>query len=117
MGGNRRVIELLPGAVVWVDLNPTVGREQSGRRPALVVAGYEYLEIVDTLALIVPITTVDRGWPNHVAVSGSDLPTESWAMTEQVRTIARARIRGDAGRVDASTLQTVRTWIRDFLEL
>lgn len=117
MGDRGRVSELLPGSVVWVDLDPTVGREQAGRRPALVVAGPDYLEIVDTLALIVPITTVDRGWPNHVRVNGSDLEFESWAMTEQIRTIARARIHSEAGHADATTFRDVRTWIRDFLDL
>jgi mRNA interferase MazF len=37
-------------------------------------------------------------------------------MTEQVRTISRARIVDTAGRADAETLRAVRGWIRDFLE-
>jgi mRNA interferase MazF len=109
--------DLAPGDVVWVAPDAAVGREQSGRRPALVVAGADYLQLIDSLAVVVPLTSVDRGWPNHVPVTGAALPSPSWAMTEQVRTISRDRIVGTAGRADAETLRAVRGWIRDLLEL
>ncbi len=108
---------LAPGDVVWVQPEIAVGREQSGRRPALVVAGPGYLEVVDTLVLVVPITTVDRGWPNHIEVVGADLQQRSWAMSEQIRTISRERVVGRAGRANAATLAAVRTWLADFLDL
>lgn len=106
-----------PGDVVWARPEIAIGREQAGRRPAMVVAGAGYLEAVDTLAVVVPITTVDRGWPNHVEVIGAELGRRSWAMSEQVRTISRERLVGRAGRADPATLAAVRGWIADFLEL
>jgi mRNA interferase MazF len=109
--------DLRPGDVIWVEPEIAVGREQSGRRPALVVAGVGYLETVDMLALVVPITTVERGWPNHIEVVGADLDRRSWAMSEQVRTISRDRMVGSAGRADEVTLAAVRGWLADFLEL
>lgn len=109
--------DLVPGDVVWVAPDPTVGREQAGRRPAVVVSGIDYLATVETLAIVVPVTAVDRGWPNHVSLSDVGLPQQSWAMTEQVRTISRTRIVDRAGRVDATTLHALRGWIRDFLDL
>ena len=108
---------LAPGDVVWVQPEIVVGREQAGRRPALVVAGAGYLQTVDTLALVVPITTVDRGWPNHIEVFGTELEQRSWAMSEQIRTISRERVVGRAGRADDATLAAVRSWLADFLEL
>ncbi len=107
---------LEPGDVVWVQPEITVGREQAGRRPALVVAGAAYLQTVDTLALVVPITTVDRGWPNHVEVLGTELEQRSWAMSEQIRTISRERVVGRAGRASDATLAAVRSWLADFLD-
>jgi mRNA interferase MazF len=109
--------DLAPGDIVWVAPDAAVGREQSRRRPALVVAGADYLQLIDSLAVVVPLTSVDRGWPNHIPVSGAALPSTSWAMTEQVRTISRDRIVGAAGRADDETLRAVRGWIRDLLEL
>jgi len=107
------------GMVVWAELDPARGREQAGRRPALVVASDLYLEQADTLAIIVPATTKDRGWPNHVLLRGPDLilgePT--FAMTEQPRTVARERLFDAVGIVDAATMREVDGWLRDFLGL
>jgi mRNA interferase MazF len=115
--GDASADALAPGDVVWVQPEIAVGREQAGRRPALVVAGAGYLQTVDTLALVVPITSVDRGWPNHIALSGTQLEHRSWAMSEQIRTISRERVVGRAGRVNDATLAAVRMWLADFLDL
>lgn len=109
--------DLAPGDLVWVAPDVAVGREQAGRRPALIVASADYLQTVDSLAIVVPITSVDRGWPNHVPIPAQLLPQASWAMTEQVRTISRRRIVDEAGRVDGETLAAARVCVRDFLGL
>ncbi|MFW0795071.1 type II toxin-antitoxin system PemK/MazF family toxin [Gordonia sp. CPCC 205515] len=77
--------------VVWAELDPTRGREQAGRRPALIVASDLYLEQADSLAIILPTTTIERGWPNHVPLRGPAFtPTRpTFAMTEQPRTVTR----------------------------
>lgn len=105
----------MPGSLVWVDLDPAQGREQPGRRPALVVASLGYLSTVDTLALIVPLTTVGRGWPNHVPISGATRP--SWAMTEQLRAVSRSRAHAGIGAAHPEELALVRQWLGDFLDL
>ena len=108
--------QLLPGMVVWDDLSPTQGREQSGRRPVLVVSSENYLSVVDTMAIVVPLTKKNRGWPNHVKSTGpTGLTVDSWIMTEQIRTISRDRILGVRGAVSPICLKTVRTWVGDFL--
>ena len=108
---------LLPGSVVWVDLNPTVGREQSGRRPAVIISSASYLEVVTELAIIVPATTTDRGWPQHVRLTGSALTLSrpTFAMTEQPRTISRRRIASVDKCVDDQCLAQIRQWLNDFL--
>lgn len=104
---------------MWAESDPTRGREQAGRRPALVVAGDLYLEQADTLAIVVPATTIRRGWPNHVLLRGPELVPRrpTYAMTEQPRTISRERIVDVAGVVDAQTMAEVDMWLRDFLSL
>ena len=110
--------EIRRGSVVWADLDPTRGREQSGRRPVLVIASNLYLEQADTLAIVVPATTVDRGWPSHVLLRGPlDLPSPTYAMTEQPRTLTWGRLHGVAGIVDRETMREVDAWLRDFLSL
>ncbi len=109
--------DLSPGSVVWVQLDPTVGREQQGTRPAVVIASRGYLRAVPDLAIIVPATTRDRGWPHHIRLTGTGLKLvkPSWAMTEQLRTISRQRITGAAGNVDDACLQQLSRWLDDFL--
>lgn len=111
--------KLRRGLVVWAELDPVRGREQSGRRPALVIASDLYLEQADTLAIIVPCTTRDRGWPNHVRLTGQELklPSETYAMTEQPRTITRERLHDIAGMIDVEVMREVDVWLRDFMAL
>lgn len=111
--------ELHRGDVLWAEPDPVRGREQSGRRPALVVASDLYLEQADSLAIIVPATTTDRGWPNHIRLRGPGLRLSrpTFAMTEQPRTITRDRLVGTLGTVDATTMREVDGWLRDFLAL
>ncbi|MGO2683509.1 MAG: type II toxin-antitoxin system PemK/MazF family toxin [Microbacterium sp.] len=110
--------EFAPGMVAWATLEPVRGREQGGHRPVLVVASAGYLDAVTTLVIALPITTTDRGWPNHVRVEGpSGLERPSWIMTEQPRTLSRERLTGGAGSVSAGCLASVRTWLGDFLDL
>jgi len=111
-------LELTPGAVAWASLDPGRGREQGGHRPVLVVASAGYLDAVTTLVIVLPITSVDRGWPNHVPVEGaSGLDRSSWVMTEQPRTLSRDRLTTISGQVSSSCLDAVRTWLGDFLDL
>jgi len=106
------------GAVAWADLDPVRGREQAGTRPVLVVASAGYLAAVTALAIVLPVTTTDRGWPNHVRLRGSTgLDRPSWAMTEQPRTLARERLVRVVGLVDDETLAGVDVYLRDFLDL
>lgn len=112
-----KTVELRSGDVVWAELSPALGREQSGRRPVVVVSGTFHLELADTLAMVVPITSVDRGWDNHVLLPNAGLDRPSWAMTEQVRTISRERIVGSAGWIGPRTLHEVRTWLTGFLDI
>lgn len=83
------------------------------------VASDLYLEQADTLAIVLPATTVDRGWPNHILLRGPrlGLSTPTFAMTEQPRTVTRDRLVGDIGAVDAATMGDVDSWLRDFLAL
>ena len=108
--------DLEPGSVCWAWLDPAVGREQTGRRPVVVVSSAGHLDTVDTLAIVVPVSGTDRGWPNHVRLSGDGALT-GVAMTEQPRTLSRDRLTGVAGEVSIACLDAARTWLGDFLDL
>jgi mRNA interferase MazF len=109
-------VNLFTGDVVWAQLGPSRGRKQTGRRPLVVVASNDYLETIDTLVIAIPVTSTDRGWPNHVRLQGqTGLAKPSFGMTEQVTTISRERISAVSGHVDDETLTTIAMYLRDFL--
>jgi len=109
-------VTLKQGSVVWVDLSPTLGKEQHGHRPAVVIASNDYLTVVQDLVIVLPCTTVARGWPNHVELTGpTGLPDVTYAMTEQPRTVTRSRITELSGHVSAPCLTEIGVWLDDWL--
>lgn len=105
---------LVQGAVVRGYLDPTVGT-QSGRRPLVVVSSEQYNSLVTDLLVVVPVSSVDRGWPNHVRLSGDIGTLRGVAMTEQPRTVSRARCGETIGVVDAACLDRIKLYLADFL--
>jgi mRNA interferase MazF len=55
------------GDLVWLTLDPQAGREQAGRRPALVLSPKIY-NMRSGLLLACPITNQAKGYPFEVAV-------------------------------------------------
>lgn len=99
--------ELDAGHIVWVDFDP---------RPCVVVSSRHYLRAFPTLVSVVPITSRNRGWENHVPVEpGSVLPQPSWVMTEQIRTVSRERVVRLNGRVSDACFRDLLWWVRAFI--
>ena len=53
------------GDLLWLTFDPQAGREQAGRRPALVISPLVYNRRAN-LALVCPITTQAKGYPFEV---------------------------------------------------
>jgi mRNA interferase MazF len=73
------------GDFIAVTFDPQSGHEQKGRRPALVVSNTLFNEQTG-LAMVCPLTTTDRGYPFHVAVTESG-DMRGFVMVEQVKSI------------------------------
>ena len=96
------------GDLIWVDLDPRTGREQSGRRPAVVVSPAAYF-IASKFAIVCPITSQVRPFASSVVLPAG-LPIAGEILTSHVRSIdTMARpIRFAGGRVSAAQLGEVR---------
>lgn len=106
-----------PGDVIWTIFDPRVGREQSGRRPALVVSPSDFF--VSTLFLIVcPITTRIRPFPSSVVLPPG-LPVEGEVLISAVRAIdSQARPIASAGfRVSPEVAAEVREKLRALITI
>ena len=71
------------GDVMWVDFDPQVGREQAGRRPALVMSSRAY-NGRSGLAVFCPITSRVRGGPFEVVIPPGFLVTGA-ILADQVK--------------------------------
>jgi mRNA interferase MazF len=90
------------GDVVWIALNPQVGHEQAGRRPAVVVSPRSYNGKVG-LGLFCPITSRAKGYPFEVALP-PDLGVEGVILADQVKSLDwRARRAELAARLPDDT--------------
>jgi mRNA interferase MazF len=55
------------GDLICLDFDPSAGREQAGRRPAIVLSPAAYNRKT-SLAIVAPITTHKKGYPLEVAL-------------------------------------------------
>ncbi len=106
---------------MWlVDLNPTRGHEQAGRRPGLVVSADAFNAGRAGVVFVVPFTTRGRGIPTHVEVRppAGGLREPSWARCEDLRSISVERlVGGPLGVVPPVVLGAVAERLRLLLEL
>lgn len=77
--------------IYWANLNPTVGREQAGHRPVLVISND--IENQMDIVTVIPITSRKKGrkiYPNEVLIHLNG--KEAILLCHQVRTISKQRL-------------------------
>jgi mRNA interferase MazF len=85
------------GDLIWTEFDPTNGREQAGRRPALVVSPAAFTENTG-LAIVCPITSRVRPFPTSVvlppglAITGEILTSHIRSIDTEARPIRYAGI-------------------------
>jgi mRNA interferase MazF len=94
------------GDVILLSLDPTLGHEQAGFRPAVVLSP-EYYNKVSGLCLVCPITTNIKGYPFEVILDGAKKTTGA-ALSDQVRSIDwTARKIKIVDRISMTSLATI----------
>ena len=102
------------GDVVWLDFDPTRGREQRGHRPALVLSPAAYNRRADLL-VCVPLTTAVKGYPFEVVIAGR---RGGVALADQVKSIDwRTRRVKIAARASVDEVSEVKAKLRALLQL
>ena len=100
---------------MWLSFSPQAGREQAGRRPALVLTPALFNGRVG-LALVCPITSRVKGYPFEVAVRGVD-QMAGVILVDQLRSLDwRARRAEPAGKAPAQVMAEVVAKLRPLLE-
>ncbi len=95
------------GDLVWIDFDPSLGREQKGRRPALVLSPRDLSENTG-FVIAAPITSRVRPFPTSVLLpKGSAIEGE--ILLHQIRSFdILARQPRLAGRVSGEVAREVR---------
>lgn len=107
------------GEVWFVDLDPSKGREQAGRRPCLIVSDDRLNRSPADLVIAVPITSKDRRIPSHVEISPPEggLKVRSFIKCEDIRSISTDRLINVLGSVKTATMNQVSQRLRLLLNL
>lgn len=96
------------GDIYYADLNPTVGSEQGGVRPLVILqnnVGNRYSPTVIAAAIT---AKPKKPLPTHAAIAGiGGLSRESFVLLEQIRTIDRCRFREYVGRLGTQEMKRI----------
>lgn len=105
---------------IWlVDFGQPVGREQAGRRPAVVVSADALNDGPSGVVLVVPVTSARRGLPSHVEIDAGDsgLDDVSYAKCEDLKSVSDRRLIGRLGVADVEAVFEMERAIRFLLDL
>lgn len=118
--GGAAAVKLSRGTLVVVGLDPTLGHEQRGMRPCVVVSdpGVNSDQRFP-LVCVVPVTsTPGKGllYPELTPARGG-LAKRSFAMIDQLRSVDKRRIRSVHLEVAAEDVAAIDAGLREFLGL
>ena len=107
------------GDIWMVQLDPVVGHEQAGTRPALIVSVDELNHGPAGLVTLLPVTTRERDLASRVRLPRGEggLPEVSYIKCEEVRTVSKDRLVRKVGTVEGKYLLQAMTNVRYFLGL
>ena len=84
---------ILRGDIYWAELNPTVGHEQAGERPVIVLSHDVFNERSGTVIAVAVSSQESRaGFPLTHEITTAKLPKRSWARISQIRTLSVQRL-------------------------
>jgi mRNA interferase MazF len=109
----------MPWQLWLVDFGQPTGHEQGGIRPAIVVSSTMHSRFPIDMALVVPLTSRDRGLEHQVRIDspGSGLNRPSFARTEEITAVSTERfVRSmPLGVAADSEIARLTGWLREMV--
>jgi len=109
----------MPWQVWLVDFGMPIGHEEGGVRPAVVVGSATHCRFPIGMAIVVPLTSRDRGLDHHVPIlsPGAGLSRPSWARTEDITAVSVHRFvrPRPLGQVSAAEIERLSEWLREMV--
>jgi mRNA interferase MazF len=99
---------ILRGDIVWANLDPTLGHEQSGSRPVLVLSQDVFNDRSGTvIAVVLTSQQPSAGFPLTYELSDPSLPKKSWVKINQIRTLSTQRLGKTIGKASEDELEAI----------
>ena len=99
---------ILRGDIVWANLDPTLGSEQSGLRPVLVLSQDVFNDRSGTvIAVALTSQPPSAGFPLTLELTDSNLPKKSWVKISQIRVLSAKRLGKKLGRASVNELELI----------
>jgi mRNA interferase MazF len=99
------VARILRGDIFWAAHDPTIGNEQAGIRPVIVLSHDVFNERSGTVIAIALTSKEPRAsFPLTLEITSIKLPKRSWAKLGQIRTMSIARLGRKLGRISPEEL-------------
>ena len=105
------------GDLIWIDFHPQKGREQAGRRPAIVLSPRRYNDRA-ALCVVCPITSQVKNYPFEVALPEGGPISGGAVLADQVKSLSwETRNSAFAARAPASIVGEVKAKITALLQI
>ncbi|MEO7658121.1 MAG: type II toxin-antitoxin system PemK/MazF family toxin [Pyrinomonadaceae bacterium] len=99
---------ILRGDIVWADLDPTRGHEQSGKRPVLILSANVFNNRSGTvIATAITSQQPKVNFPLSFELSDPALPKQSWVKIGQIRTLSTERLGKKIGAASEDELENI----------
>jgi mRNA interferase MazF len=109
---------ILRGDIIWAELNPTVGHEQGGERPVVVLSHDVFNDRSGTVIAVAVSSQEPRaGFPLTLEITSAKLPKRSWVKIGQVRTLSVERLTRKLGRLAPEELERLERIIEGLNEI
>jgi len=108
---------ILRGEVRWANLNPTLGHEQSGMRPVLILSNDVFNERMQIVIAIALTSKQPKfGFPLALEIDSEELPKKSWALMGQIRTLSVERIGKRLGLVKVEQMDQIVVGLNEIID-
>ena len=107
---------ILRGDILWADLNPAIGHEQSGKRPVLVLSNDVFNDRSGTVIAVALTGKEPRaGFPLTFELTSSFLPRKSWVKISQIRTLSVTRIGEKITRISPEEMASILAGLNEII--
>ncbi len=99
---------ILRGDILWANLDPTLGHEQSSSRPVLVLSQNVFNDRSGTvIAVALTSQPPSAGFPLTLELTDANLPKKSWVKISQIRTLSVQRLGKKLGKATPQELEDI----------